>query len=103
MSVPPSSTESGKSPSTNLVQELVNRLADALQPEDLRHGHVRISDVPAVRRDLVRGQVVLRAWTANAWPPVPGGVDDVEVIGNLRHEVVDIGVPVAVIGRGEEQ
>src|SRR5689334_5317885 len=41
--------------------------------------------------------------TANSRPALPGRVDDVEKVGDLRREVVDVGVPVAVIGRGEEE
>src|SRR5262245_56875193 len=89
--------------STNLVAKLVYRLGDALVPQDLRHRQVRIGDVPAFRRDLVLDEVILRSWAANSRPAVPRGIDDVQVIGNLRYEVVDIGVPVAVKGRGEEQ
>ena len=74
-----------------------------LEPVDLRHRQIRMGDVPAFRRDLVLDEVVLRVRMANAGPAVPGGVDDVQVVGNLRHEVVDVGVPIAVKGRGEEQ
>jgi hypothetical protein len=38
----------------------------------------------------------------NAGPAVPRRVDDVQVVGNLRHEVIDIGIPVAVGGRKSE-
>src|SRR5262245_53542737 len=87
----------------NLVEEFVHGLADTLQPENLRHRQIRIGDVPAFRRDLVLDEVSLRSGMANAGPAVPGGVDDVQIVGNLRDEVVNIGVPIAVKGRGEKQ
>ena len=62
-----------------------------------------LADVPAFCRDLVPGEVVLRLRAANPRPAFPRRVDDVQVVGDLRHEVVDVGVPVAVEGRGEEQ
>src|SRR5262249_45716097 len=36
-------------------------------------------------------------------PTFPGAVDHIEIIRDLRHEVVDVAVPVAVIGGGEKQ
>jgi hypothetical protein len=57
----------------DFVEELLHRLADALVPLDLRHGEVRIGDIPAFRRDLMLDQVILRSRAANAWPAVPGG------------------------------
>src|SRR5262245_39885352 len=77
-------------PLSNFVEEFVNRLADALEPENLGHRQIWIGDIPAFRRDLVLGEVILRSWTANARPAVPCGVDDIQVVGNLSHEVVDI-------------
>src|SRR5262249_33919327 len=88
---------------SNLVEEFVQSLADTLQPENLRHRQIRIGDVPAFRRDLVLDEVILRSRTANARPTVPRGVDDVQIVGNLGHEVVNIGVPIAIKGRGKEQ
>src|SRR5581483_3572095 len=88
---------------SDLVEELVYRLADALEALNLRDRQIRISNVPTFGRDLVLDQVVLCSRTANAGPAVPRGVDNVQIIRNLRHEVVDIGVPIAIIGRGEEQ
>src|ERR1700733_6004549 len=88
---------------SNFVEEFVHCLADAPEPENLRYREIRICDVPAFRGDLMLDEVILRFWTANAGPAVPRGVDDVEIVGNLRYEVVDIGVPIAAVGRGEEQ
>src|SRR5215813_12921418 len=44
---------------TDLVEELVQGVADPLQPSRLLDREV-VGDVPALRRDLVLGQVVLR-------------------------------------------
>src|SRR5262245_35576621 len=87
----------------DLVKKFVHGLAYALQPLNLRHSQIRIGDVPAFCRDLMFGEVILRSWAANARPAVPGGVDYVEIVGYLCHEVVNVGVPIAVKGRGEEQ
>jgi hypothetical protein len=62
-----------------------------------------MGDVPALSRDLVFRDIVFRLGAANSRPAFPRRVDDVEVIGNLRNEVVDVGVPVAVIGCGEQE
>src|SRR5262249_40380239 len=43
----------------NLVEEFIDRLADALEPVNLRHRQIWMSDVPAFRRDLVLGEIVL--------------------------------------------
>ena len=56
----------------DLVQELVHRLADALQPPGLRHRQIRVGDVPAFGRDLVLGEVVLRLRAADPRPALPG-------------------------------
>src|SRR6185295_6795166 len=89
--------------SPDLVEELVHRLGDPLVPLDLRYRQVRIGDIPAFRGDLMLGEVILGSWTADTGPAVPGRIDDVQVVGNFLDEVVDIGVPVAVKGRGEEE
>src|SRR3954471_21635857 len=70
----------------DLVQELVDRRAEALQPARLDHAHIGIADVPPLRRDLVRDEVVLGPRVANPRPALPGGVDDVQVVGDLRDE-----------------
>src|SRR5262249_13978771 len=36
-------------------------------------------------------------------PAFPGRIDDVEIVGDRGHEVVDVRVPVAVEGGGEEE
>src|SRR5262249_11490384 len=89
--------------SPNLVHELVHGFADTLQPARLRNRQIREGDVPPLGRHLVLGEVVLRLRTADARPAFPGRVDDVEIVRNLGREVVDVRVPVAVIGGGEEE
>src|SRR5215213_2129252 len=54
----------------DLVQELLDRLAYALQPSRLRHRQV-IGDVPAFCRDLVLGEVVLCLRAADPRPALP--------------------------------
>src|SRR6186713_3166941 len=87
----------------DLVQELVRGRTDALEPGDLRHRQIRVGDVPAFGVDLVAGEVVLRLRAADPRPAFEGAVQDVEVVGDLRREVVDVGVPLAVEGGAEQQ
>src|SRR4051794_18323757 len=87
----------------DLVQELVHGPTDALEPPGLRDRHLRVGHVPGIRGDLVAGEVVLRLRTADPRPALKTAVQDVQVIGNLRREVVDVGVPLAVEGGAEEQ
>ena len=87
----------------NLVEEFVSCLADALQPLDLSQSEIRIGDEPAFCRDLVLNEVILRSGVANPRPAFPGRVHEVQIVWNQRDEVVDIGVPIAVEGSGEEQ
>jgi hypothetical protein len=37
----------------NLVEQLIDRVADLFEPSGLRHGQVRIRDIPNGGRDLV--------------------------------------------------
>ena len=62
-----------------------------------------MGDVPAFGGDLVFGDPVLDFRAVNARPAFPARKEDVHFIGDLRHEVVDVDVPVAVVGSGEEQ
>src|ERR1700759_4284810 len=71
----------------DLVQELLGRRADPLQAPRLDHGQIRITDVPALCGDLVRGKVVLGPGAADPRPAFPSRVHDVQVVGDLRHEV----------------
>ena len=43
----------------DLVEEFVQRLADALEPSGLRHRQIRTGDVPGIRRELVLNEPVL--------------------------------------------
>src|SRR5215467_8903842 len=87
----------------NLVEEFLGGLADALQAQDMPHGEIRMGDVPANRRDLVFGNPVLYLGAANAWPAIACREEDVQAVRNRRREVADVGIPLAVVGSGEEQ
>src|SRR6188472_4384978 len=86
-----------------LVQELVRGLTDALEPADVRHRQIRVGDVPTFCIDLVTGEVVLRARAANPRPAFESTIQDIQIVGDLRREVVDVGIPLAVEGGAEEQ
>src|SRR5256885_8832612 len=87
----------------DLVEELVSCLADAFHSLDVPYRQIRMGDVPAFGGDLVFGDPVLDFRAVNARPAFPARKEDVHFIGDLRHEVVDVDVPVAVVGSGEEQ
>lgn len=53
----------------DLVQELVNRLGDTLGPRGLRHCHIRMTDIPAFRGDLVLNDPVFDLRAANPRQP----------------------------------
>src|SRR5262245_1924840 len=80
----------------HFVEEFVERLADALESSHLAHRQIRIRDVPRGRSDLIADEPVLDRWAANARPPDAIGEQDVHGIGDLRREVIDVGVPLAV-------
>src|SRR5512133_3562145 len=86
----------------DLVEKFVSRLAEPLQPVDLSQSELRIGDEPAFCRDLVLNEVIFRPWVANPRPAFPSGIHKVEIVWNQRDEVVDISVPIAVEGSGEE-
>src|SRR5262245_5080764 len=87
----------------NLVEKLLSGLADALYAVDVPHRQIRMGDVPAFCRDLMLGDPVFHLRAVNPRPAFPARKEDVHFVGNLRHEVLDVDVPVAVIGGGEEQ
>src|SRR5215471_12254386 len=62
-----------------------------------------MGDVPAFCRDLVLGDPVFHLWAANPRPAFTRGEEDVHLLGYLRREVIDIGIPLAVVGSREEQ
>ena len=70
---------------------------------DLSQSELRIGDEPTFRCDLVLNEVIFRPRAANPRPAFPRRVHEVQIVGNLRDEVVDIGVPIAVERSGEEQ
>src|ERR1700730_14595489 len=87
----------------NLVEEFLDRGADALEPLRLRRGQVRTVDVPGLGRDLVVEYPLLRLPATHPWVTLTIARPQIHSIRNLRREVVDIRVKVAVIGRREEK
>src|SRR5438046_2762800 len=87
----------------DLVEELVSCLADAFHSLDVPYRQIRLGEVPAFGGALVFVHPVPDTRAVNARPAVAAGKEDVHFIGDLRHDVVDVDVPVAVIGSGEEQ
>ena len=57
----------------------------------------------ALGRQLVPGDEVLHLGAADSRPSLEAGEQDVHVIRDLRREIVDVGVPVTVVGGGEQQ
>src|SRR5215510_540573 len=88
---------------SNLVEEFFNRLTRALHACGLRHRQIRMGDKPAFCGDLVRDDPILDLRAANPGPAFQRREDHVHFIRNLRCEVVDIGIPLAVVGRREQK
>src|SRR5215831_10240745 len=88
---------------SNLVEEFLSGLADALHVGDVPYRQIGMGDVPAFGRDLVLGDPVFHLWAANPRPAFTRGEEDVHLVGYLRREVIDIGIPLAVVGSREEQ
>src|SRR5262249_22658099 len=89
--------------STNLVEEFLSGLADALHVGDVPYRQIGMGDVPAFGRDLVLDDPVFHLWAANPRPAFASGEDDIHLVGDLRCEVIDIRVKIAVVGSREEQ
>jgi hypothetical protein len=87
----------------DLVQKFVYCLTDALKPSRLGYRQIRTGNVPGFGGDLVPGDKVFRRRTMNSGPPLEIAEDQIHRVRNLRHEVVDVSIPVAIIGSGEEQ
>src|SRR5262249_45275186 len=88
---------------SNLVEEFLSGLPDALHAVDVPYCQIGMGDVPACCRDLMLLDPVLHLGTVNARPAFPSRKEDVHFVGDLRHEALDVDVPVAVVGGGEEQ
>src|SRR5262245_52001533 len=86
----------------DLVEELVERRTDFLEPFQVPDGEVGLSNIPGAGRDLVLCDVILHGGATDARPPFAVAEHHVELIGNMRGEVVDIRVPLAVICRREQ-
>src|SRR5262245_47127362 len=86
----------------NLVEELFDRGTDFLESFRVLDGEVGRSDIPGVGRELVLCDVVLHGGATDPRPAFTVAEHHVELIGNMRCEVVDIRVPIPVICRGEQ-
>jgi len=49
----------------DLVEELLERLADPLEPSRIRYCQIRAGDVPGLRRGLVFDEPVFYRWAVN--------------------------------------
>src|SRR4029078_10260860 len=87
---------------SDLVQEFVHRMTDALEASGLRDGQIRTPNIPAFRRDLLACEVVFHLWAVNPRISLAIAEQQINGVGNLRREVFDIGVPLAVVSGGEE-
>src|SRR6185436_4208344 len=89
---------------SNLVEEFFSRLADALQPSNVPHRQIRMGDVPVFCRDLVLSDPVFHRRVAKPRKLLEFGEQHIQLVGNLRCKLVEIGVPrIAIVGGGEEQ
>src|SRR5262245_27950752 len=86
----------------NLVEEFFGRRTDFLEPSNVADGEVGPGDIPGVGRELVLCDVVFHGGATDPRPAFTVAEHHVELIGNVRGEVVDIRVPLAVICRGEQ-
>src|SRR6185312_3208229 len=77
---------------------------DLFEPSGLRRGQIRTVDVPGLGRDLVASDPVRRRGrVTHSWVTLKIAQPQIHRVRNLRREVRDVGVEVAVIGRREEQ
>src|SRR5262245_44699193 len=89
---------------SNLVEEFFSGLADALHAVDVPYRQVRMGDVPAFCRDLVLSDPVFHRGVSKPRKLFEFGEQQIQLVGNLRCELVEIAVPrIAVVGGGEEQ
>src|SRR5258706_1432765 len=82
--------------SGHLVEELLDRRADFLEPPCLHHRQIRTRNVPEVRRNLIFRDEVLDLGAANPRPAFDFAELEVEDIRDLGAEIIDIRIPVAV-------
>ena len=72
-------------------------------PSGLRHRQIWVGNVPSLGCDLMLGNKVFYRWAVDSRPTLDIAEQQIHCIGNLGHEVVDVGVPFPVVGGGEEQ
>src|SRR5882672_2236517 len=89
---------------SDLVEQFLDGLADLFEPSGLRRGQVRAVNVPGLGRDLVTGDPIRRRLRiTHSWITLAIAQPQIHGIRDLRREVFDVGVKVAVIGRREKQ
>ena len=93
----------GLLPSADLVEKFVRRIADTRESTGLDHRHIRIGDVPEVRRDLVARDEVFDLRATNPWPTFDIAELKVEDVGDLRREILDVRIPVEIVGSAEQK
>nr|GEU28585.1 hypothetical protein [Tanacetum cinerariifolium] len=86
----------------HLVEECRERPVHALEAARIDHRHLRVGHEPAGRVDLVAGNKVLDGRAVDAGPAFDIGKQQVHQFRNLGGKVVDVAVPVAVVGGGKQ-
>src|ERR1043166_447991 len=87
----------------DLVREFIQRLTDALQSSRLRYPQLGTGAIPGVGGNLVPGDKVFHRRVMNSRPTFDIAEEQIHGVRNLRDEVVDISIPVAIVGRSKEQ
>ena len=88
--------------SADLVEKFVYRVADLLEPLGFHHRQIWTGNIPEVRRDLVPHNEILYLWATNPWPTFDFTELKIQDVGDLGAEVIDVGIPVAVVSAGEQ-
>jgi len=87
--------------SVDLVEKFFHGIAMRSSRLVSHHGQIRMVDVPEVRRDLVaRNCDLLPSGLRTPGQPSVSPKLEVKDVGNLRREVFDVGVPVAIVSGG---
>jgi hypothetical protein len=89
--------------STGRVEQPVHRSRDLQRAPDGGYCCLGERDIPMRSGDLVLHDIVLHLWRGDSGPALRLGKDHIKQVGDQRGEIVDIGVPVAVVGGSEEQ
>src|SRR5215510_14010557 len=84
-----------------LVEQLIQRLLRFERLPDVAHGGIGVGAVERHRRNLGLDDEVLDPRIVNIGPVLDFVKEQVNLLGHLRCEVVDVGVPVAIERRAE--